>query len=192
MKREDRILKELFSPESKLSAVRFVRTWIPLNPRLPFPLPLPLGGRTGRARLEFLVRGVFLVNTGSAVGGGLLVEVDGPVKFLFKDRLRLDSLELGFEVLEANVSAAVAATTWVGQVVAVVFDFSTLSTPVAFAVAILLCLVRICVDVTVLREEARKVLLWGSGAVGKPSVVTVSVLVGASHCSIGGLVDDEI
>lgn len=53
--------------------------------------------------------------------------------------------------------------------------------PIAFAAAVLLSFVRVRVGVASFGEEPRKVLFGCSRTVGKAGVVTVSVLVGASH-----------
>lgn len=55
--------------------------------------------------------------------------------------------------------------------------------PVALATTVLLGLVGVFVDMARLGEVARKVLVRVSGAIGQASMVAVSVLVGASHCS---------
>jgi hypothetical protein len=55
------------------------------------------------------------------------------------------------------------------------------SLPVAFATAILLGLLGISINEAVLGKVSWKVLLWGGSAVSKASVVTVVLLVGASH-----------
>jgi hypothetical protein len=82
--------------------------------------------------LQFLV-GVLLVDALGArggAGGALLVKLGahGSVELFFKDGLGFDGLELGLEV-SSDVSAGVASTTWIGQVVAGVFDLVTLTSP---------------------------------------------------------------
>jgi hypothetical protein len=52
------------------------------------------------------------------------------VDILFKDRLGLDSFELGLEVLQAgSVAAAVGAAASIGKVKAFILDFFALDTP---------------------------------------------------------------
>jgi hypothetical protein len=61
------------------------------------------------------------------------------MKFFFKDRLRLDGLELGLEVLELR-GGGVAAAAGVVHVVGHVFDFVAVSAPghgVSYALVIL-------------------------------------------------------
>lgn len=53
--------------------------------------------------------------------------------------------------------------------------------PVAFSTTVLLGLVGVFVDMTRLGKISRKVLLRQGGPIGKAGVVTVSVLMGASH-----------
>jgi hypothetical protein len=55
--------------------------------------------------------------------------------------------------------------------------------PIAFSAAVLLGLVWVSVGMTGFGKEARKVLFGSSRTIGKASVVTVSVLVRASHWS---------
>lgn len=55
------------------------------------------------------------------------------------------------------------------------------SLPIAFASAFFLHLVRIGVDVAILGEETRKVLGVVGSTVSETSMVTVVLLVGASH-----------
>lgn len=76
------------------------------------------------ASLHLLVS-VFLVDGGSAVAGGrLLVSIGAcTMELLFEDGLWLNGLELGREVLEAGMSAAVASATSIGEVVGQVVDF---------------------------------------------------------------------
>ena len=86
-------------------------------------------------RLQFL-GGILLINALGAVGaadGRLLFELlanRGAVNFFFEDGLGLDGLELGLEVFETGVRAAVGATTWVRQVVGVVFNLVAFTAPV--------------------------------------------------------------
>jgi hypothetical protein len=54
--------------------------------------------------------------------------------------------------------------------------------PVAFSSAVLLSLGRILVSMAGLGEVAREMLVGVGGAVSQGGMVTVSVLVGASHC----------
>jgi hypothetical protein len=54
--------------------------------------------------------------------------------------------------------------------------------PVALASPVLLDLLGLLVRVAVLGEEARQVLLGGSGAVGEAGVVLLVELVRAGHC----------
>lgn len=65
-----------------------------------------------------------------AGGGALLLELfaNGAVELLFEDRLGLDCLELGLEVLQL-VGRRVAATAGVIDVVGHVFDFVTVTAP---------------------------------------------------------------
>jgi hypothetical protein len=54
------------------------------------------------------------------------------VQFLLKDRLLLNLLELGLEILQAGgVAAAVGATTCVGKVESFILDFLAINTPVS-------------------------------------------------------------
>jgi hypothetical protein len=86
-------------------------------------------------RLQFL-GGILFINALGAVGtadGRLLFELlanRGTVNFFFENGLGLDGLEFGLEVFEAGVGAAVGATTWVRQVVAVVFNLDAFTAPV--------------------------------------------------------------
>lgn len=57
------------------------------------------------------------------------------------------------------------------------------NSPIALARAALLGFVGVHIDVARLGEVAGKMLVRVSGPVGETSVVAVSVLVGASHCS---------
>jgi hypothetical protein len=54
--------------------------------------------------------------------------------------------------------------------------------PVASAAAVLLDLSWILIDVAMLGEEARQVLVSNSGTIGKARVVLVVILVRTSHC----------
>ena len=54
----------------------------------------------------------------------------GPMVFLLKDNLRFDSLELGLEVAKGvTVSAAIGATTGIGEGIAIVILFFTGTAP---------------------------------------------------------------
>lgn len=53
--------------------------------------------------------------------------------------------------------------------------------PIALAATVLLIRSWIDAGVAALGEVAWEMLLWGGGAIGKASVVTVGSLVGASH-----------
>lgn len=103
-------------------------------------------------RLQFL-GGILFVNALGAVGaadGRLLFELltnRGAVNFFFEDGLGLDGLEFGLEVFESGVGAAVGATTWVRQVVAVVFNLDAFTAPITLSTAILLGLVWISIGV---------------------------------------------
>ena len=52
------------------------------------------------------------------------------MKFLLKDRLLLNLLELGLEILQAgSVAAAVGATACIGKIETLILDFFTINTP---------------------------------------------------------------
>ena len=138
--------------------------------------------------LESKLFGILAIGRSSVIG-------------FFKDRIGLDGLKLGLEARKTSSTegAAVGAATGVGKVVSVVLGFVAGlaprrrvsictgdetdggTVPVALTAAFFLGLLGIGVDVSRLGKVARKVLLWGSGAVGKASVVTVVVFLGASH-----------
>lgn len=54
--------------------------------------------------------------------------------------------------------------------------------PVAFAASLLLGVGWVLAGIARFGKVAREVLFWSGGAGGKADVVTVVVLVGASHC----------
>jgi hypothetical protein len=56
--------------------------------------------------------------------------------------------------------------------------------PIAFSAAVLLCLMRIFTSMAGFGEVAREMLLRLGGAISKTSVVTISELVRASHCTV--------
>jgi len=123
-----------------------------------------------------------------ALGGILLRKADGsvdlfetrPVSGFIKDRLVFDILELGLEVVH-GMGRAVGATTGCGEGEALIVCLFAWLSPVASSSTFLLDLFGVGIDVTVLGEVAGKVLFSGSGAIGKANVVTVILLVGASH-----------
>ena len=65
-----------------------------------------------------------------------------------------------------------------------VVDSATDGLPVPFAAALLLGIGWTGARVPGLAKVAWKMLLWGSSTIGKTNVVTISRLVGASHCGI--------
>jgi hypothetical protein len=130
---------------------------------------------------------LFVLNT-AAVGGassrGLLeiLRAVRTMELLFEYRFGFDSLEFGLEVLETLAhGSTVAASAWVGNVVPVIFQLFALTAPVAFATTVLLGLLRVGINVARFGKVARKMLLWMGSSVGEAGVVTVVVLVGASH-----------
>jgi len=63
--------------------------------------------------------------------------VHSAVDILLKDRVGLDMLELGLEVLQAgSVAAAVRSATGIGQVEAFILDFFTIDTPATTRLAL--------------------------------------------------------
>lgn len=119
--------------------------------------------------------------------------------FFLKDGIGLKSFELGLEVTNGTtMGTAVGTTTGVGEIVAIVLRLVTgsapgvmmssaswcreeQSLPITFASTLLLHFLWVGVDVTRLGEVAREVLgLFGS-AISETSMITVILLVGASH-----------
>lgn len=93
---------------------------------------MPRASSDGTAMgLEFLLVLLFF---DALVGGGgaLLLELlsQGAMKFLLEDRIGLDGLELGLEVLHV-VSGRVASTAGIGHVGPNVFKLITGGTPIA-------------------------------------------------------------
>jgi hypothetical protein len=73
---------------------------------------------------------ILLIDALGAGGGTLLVKLSahGPVELFLEDRLGIDCLELGLEVL-GDVGARVASAAWIGQMVARVIELVTLMAP---------------------------------------------------------------
>ena len=138
----------------------------------------------------------------------IILLINRSVELFLKDRIGLHRLEFGFEVVNVMaLGAGVGTTTCVGEVVAVVLRFvargapsswvsgrerwmasgtpiplgDMFDLPVAFATSFLLDLLGISVDVSVLGEIAREMLDLIGSAVSKASVVTIVLLMGASH-----------
>lgn len=152
--------------------------------------------RRGLRLLLDRVIGVVAARGGLVLQRGLLATHLGRLK----DRLRLDLLELGLEVLDAlGLRRAVGAAARIRHcVVCVVFDFVSraapavecgqngrrarerLDLPVALSSAVLLCLVRIGIDGAGLREKLGDQALLLAFVVAR--VVTVAILVGSGHC----------
>lgn len=109
------------------------------------------------------------------------------MQFLFEDGLGLDGFELGLEVFEVSVGAAVRAAARVGEIACVVFDFVAFAAPITFPTAILLGLVGISVGVTGFGKVAGKVFVLISGAVSEAGMITVIMLMGASHGWFDGI-----
>lgn len=110
---------------------------------------------------------------------------------LLEDRLRFVDVELGLEGIQVvGVAAAVGAATSVGETEVLVDDLLTSIAPVTSAAAVLLDLLGVDTLVSMLGEIARQVLLGRSSAVGQAGVVTVVVLVRASH--LDGIGDEEV
>ena len=61
--------------------------------------------------------------------------------------------------------------------------------PVAFTTTIFLGLLRVSIDEAMLGEVTGKMLFWSSGAVSETGMITVILLVRASHCATVLLVD---
>ena len=119
--------------------------------------------------------------------------------FFLKDRIGLDSLKLGLEVANGTtMRTAVGATTGIGEIVAIVLRLITRGAPdgmlsstsqcrkrwilpITFTSTFLLHLLWVGVNVTRLGEVARKVLGFIGSAIRQASMVTVILLVGASH-----------
>jgi hypothetical protein len=113
---------------------------------------------------------------------GVVIIIEGAVEGLLEDGLGLVDLELALQIAHmVGDGAAVGAATGVGEAELLIRNIVTKGTPIASATAILLHLLWIGISMSTLCKEARKVLRWGSGAVGEALVVTVVGLVGASH-----------
>jgi hypothetical protein len=148
--------------------------------------------RAGPEGLQLLVVGILLLLHAShaMVSGGraLLVEFSahGPMELFLEDRLGLNSLELGLEVLEL-MGAGVASAARIGHVVREVLYLVAFFAPIALSSAILLGLLRVFSRMPGFGEVAREMLLRFSGAVGEAGVVAVSELVRSSHDCLLGL-----
>jgi len=127
---------------------------------------------------------LFLDGSGAVVGGRstLFVELctHSTVELLFENRLRLDRLELGLEVLHL-VGARIASAAGVVHAVWGVLYLIAITAPIALSTAILLGLAWVFSGVARLGEVARKMLLSLGGAVSQAGMVTVSEFVGSSH-----------
>lgn len=147
------------------------------SPLLPF-------GLDGAVKLQFLVDFLIVDALGAAGGGSgaLLLELGAhdSMELLLEDGFRLDSLELGLEVLQLK-RRRVATAARIVQVVREVFNLVTVTAPIAFSSAVLFSLVWILTRMTRLGEVAREVLLRFSSAVSKAGVIAVSEAVGSSH-----------
>lgn len=99
------------------------------------------------------------------------------------DDFWIDRFELGLETgVAGSDRRAVGATTRLSHVVVVVFELGdALTAPVAFTTALLLGGSWVLAGVSGLGEVAWEMLFWCGSAVGEANVVTVVVLVGASH-----------
>ena len=137
--------------------------------------------------LQFL-GGLLLFNRFVARGSALFVELGahGAVELLLKDGLRLNRLKLGLEVFGSEC-AGIASAAGIGQVEAHLVDFVAFAAPIAFAAAILLHLCWILSGMARFGKISRKMLFLSSRAVSKTGMVTVSVLVRASHIVQRGL-----
>ena len=120
---------------------------------------------------------------------------------LLKNWVGLASLKLGLEIIKGMaVGAAVGTTTGIGEVIAIVLGFVTggtprlmssalpakmlskgLSLPIALASAFFLHFLWVGIDVPVLGEVTREVLDVIGCAICQTCVVTIVLLVGASH-----------
>lgn len=85
--------------------------------------------------LEFLL-GFLLFDALIGGGGALLLELvaNGAVELLFKDRLGLNGLELGLEVLQV-VGGGIASTTGIRHIRPNVFEFVAITAPEAVLVS---------------------------------------------------------
>jgi hypothetical protein len=151
---------------------------------------------------------VLLLDAGAADGTGTIGLLESKTLFLghssdavvffLKDRVGFDMLELCLEFVE-GVRGAIGATTGSRKVVAIIVSFFTHGTPrellmessnrewgcfipVASSSALLLHFLWVGVDMARLGKVTREMLFGGGSPIGKTSVVTVVLLVGASHC----------
>jgi len=101
-----------------------------------------------------LLGGILLIHALGAIGaagGGLLIELltdRGAVNLFFEDGLGLDCLELGLEVFESCMGATVGATTWIRQIIGIIFNLIAFTAPITLSTSILLRLGWISIGVT--------------------------------------------
>jgi hypothetical protein len=183
-------MRRLASRVTVLPVVRYPESVIP-------PPCFPLGLSIG---LEFVVV-LLLVDALVGGGGALLLELlaHGAMDLFFEDGLGLDRLELGLEVLH-DEGGRVAATAGVRHVRVDVFDLvagcapgvrcqhchwtDTMGcySPIALAAAALLGFGGVGISVSCLGKVLGKTVLTLGSAISNAGVVTVSELVGTSHC----------
>jgi len=120
--------------------------------------------------------GVFLAEAGS----GLDIFFGWAVELFLKDRLCVNGLELGLEVVQ-HLSAAVGSTSLVDKSIAGVVGFVNDGAPVAPTRSLLLDAFRVSVEVAGFGKVARETIFGNSSTVGKTSVVSIVVLDGSSH-----------
>jgi hypothetical protein len=158
------------------------------------------GVPSGLARTLVLL----LINALVRAGRALLLELlaHGAMQLLLEDGLGLDGLELGLEVFHVE-GRRIASAAGIVEVVAHVLEFITftapgcrcvsddvsrfgsmwLDSPIAFSAAVLFGFGRIGVGMAGFSKVAREPRLTLGSAFSDAGVVTVSELVGTSHCA---------
>ena len=138
-----------------------------------------------------------------SAGLGEIIAVIGTVNILLEDRIGLNLLELGLEVFQTrSIAGAVGATACIRQAEAFILDLLAVDTPkqimsafrehsssgrylpAAFTSAVLLHLLRVCINVTRLCEIAREMFRSRGSPISQAGVVTVIELVRLAHCWI--------
>lgn len=100
----------------------------------------------------------------------------------FKHGLGFDGLELSLEIGDVvAVGAAIRATTGIGELIAIVLALLSWRSPITLPSSFLLHFLRVSINMTGLCEVTRKMILRDGSAVGKSDMITVVLLVRASH-----------